>query len=247
VLFHLSIDCYTDDMQIIGHRGAAGLAPENTLPAIQKALDLKVDWIEFDVHATRDGQLVVIHDKHTHRIADQKLRIKHTDLLTLQQLETDSGVRIPTFAEVVQLAGDRVKINIEIKSHGCAEEVVATIKRLINADYSYDHFLVSSFKPLLLHEIRRRDKNIPLGLLHGVLPLGFLAATKDLHIKAAGFSMYHITPQIVRMAKKRGLFVYVYTVNSVSTAERLESWGVDGIVTNHPERMITAFREPPKL
>lgn len=225
-------------LQIIGHRGAAGLIAENTLPSIQKALDLGVDWIEFDVHSTKDGRLVVIHNKHTRRIADEKLKVKHTDLLTLQQLETDSGIRIPTFAEVVQLVGDRAKINVEIKSIGCAQEIAATIKRLVNADYTYDHFLVSSFSPTILAEVHAVNKRVPIGLLHWRLPFGFMGVYKKLKLSAVGFSQFHITPQIIKAAKKRKLFTYIYTVNIARNAERFEKWGADAIVTDHPERMV---------
>lgn len=230
-------------MQIIGHRGAAGLVAENTLPSIQKALDIGVDWIEFDVHRTRDGKLIVIHDSFTRRIASEWMRVKNQDLLTLQQLETKSGHRIPTFVEVVQLIGQRARINVEIKSKGSADEVTKTIKKLVNADYPYEHFLVSSFSPKILAEVREKNKFIKLGLLHWRLPFGFTTVSKDLNISAAGFSQFHVTPQVLSMAKRRGLMSYVYTVNSERNARRLEKWGADAIVTNRPDRMAELFHK----
>jgi glycerophosphoryl diester phosphodiesterase len=234
-------------MQIMGHRGAAGLVAENTLPSIQKALDIGVDWVEFDVHRTRDGKLVVIHDSFTRRIAHEWMRVKNQDLLTLQQLETKSGHRIPTFTEVVQLIGDRAKINVEVKSKGCADEIADTIKKLTKADYLYDHFLVSSFSPKLLAEVREKNKNIKLSLLHRLLPFGFTSVHKDLHLSAAGFSQFHITPQVLQMAKRRGLMTYVYTVNSQRNASRFASWGVDALITNRPDRMVELFHDKSSL
>lgn len=231
-------------MQIIGHRGAAGLVAENTLPSIQKALDIGVDWIEFDVHRTRDGKLIVIHDSFTRRIASEWMRVKNQDLFTLQQLETKSGHRIPTFAEVVQLVGERARINVEVKSKGGAEEIAKTIKKLVKADYPYDHFLVSSFSPKILAEVREQNKFIELSLLHWRLPFGF-TAVRDLRLSAAGFSQFHVTPQILSMAKKRGLWSYVYTVNSHRNAARFEKWGADALVTDRPDRMVELFRANP--
>lgn len=230
-------------MQIIGHRGAAGLVAENTLPSIQKALDIGVDWIEFDVHRTRDGKVIVIHDAFTRRIAREWMLIKNQDLFTLQQLETKSGHRIPTFAEVVQLVGDRAKINVEVKSKGCAEEIAKTIKKLVRADYTYAHFLVSSFSPKILGEVREANKYINLGLLHWRLPFGFTTVSKDLRLSAAGFSQFHVTPQLLQMVQRRGLMSYIYTVNSPRNAQRFEKWGADAIVTNRPDRMVELFHK----
>src|SRR6266496_1470994 len=110
--FHI----YLCKMQIIGHRGAAGLAPENTLLAIQKALDAGADWIEFDVHLTRDGHLVVIHDPNILRVSGHYATIKRSDLESIRQIPLRAGQIVPTFAEVVQLIGNRARINVEVKS-----------------------------------------------------------------------------------------------------------------------------------
>lgn len=229
-----------DIMQIMGHRGAAGTAPENTLEGIQKALDIGVDWVEFDVRATVDGRLVVIHSPSTRKIAEQRLRVKKSTLSHLQRVHTRSRAIIPTLPEVVQLISNRAKINIELKSSGCAKEVVKAIKRLRNAGYTYDHFLVSSFRVKLLLEIQELDPKIPLGLLHYSVPLRFIAYKKrGLKLKAVGFNHNFVTARFIKLAKAMGLFVYIYTVNSKSAVKKYEEWGADAIVTDHPEYYIT--------
>lgn len=235
-------------MQIMGHRGAAGIAPENTLEGIQKALDIGVQWVEFDVRATSEGRLVVIHDPSTRRIASESVRVKKSTLSALQRLPTKSRAIIPTLPEVVQLISDRAKINFEIKSPNCAEDVARTIKKLINAGYEYDHFLVSSFRIKLLTEIQALDPKIPLSLLAYSVPLRFMAAKQlGLKLKAVGFNHYFVTQQFVKMAKAKRLFVYIYTVNDPKLIEKYESWGVDAIVTDHPERFITGKQRTPSL
>ena len=235
-------------MQIMGHRGAAGIAPENTLEGIQKALDIGVHWVEFDVRATADGRLVVIHNPSTRKIADESMRIHKSTLSTLQRLPTRSRSIIPTVPEVVQLISDRAKINFEIKSPNCAPEVASTIKKLVNAGYEYNHFLVSSFRIKLLQEIQALDPKIPLSLLAYSVPLRFMAAKQiGLKLKAVGFNHYFVTQQFVKAAKSKRLFVYIYTVNDPKLIEKYESWGVDAVVTDHPERFITGRQRTPSL
>lgn len=224
----------------MGHRGAAGLAPENTLESIQKALDIGVDWVEFDVHCTADGRLVVIHDSHTVRIARGRARlVRRSTLETLQKLPTRSHLIIPTLAEVVQLISNRAKINMEIKSSGCAEQVASTIKKLVNAGYDYSHFLVSSFRIKILLEIQAINPRIPLSLLHYTVPIRFIAyKERGLKLKAVGFNQTFASARFVALARSMGLYVYIFTVNDPKKLSHYQEWGVNALVSDHPERFI---------
>lgn len=226
-------------MQIIGHRGAKGLAPENTLVGVKCALQLGVDWIEFDVHSTKNGQAVVIHDNHTGRIASQRLRVSRTTSAKLTTLKTTSGQSIPTLSEFMYAIGNQSKILVELKSRSCAKQVNEIIVEMVKAGYKYDHFMVSSFNPYLLYELHRLNKNIPLAMLESYVSLGLLSALlyKTLPLAGVGLDHHGISKLAVRLAKKHGLFIYAYTVNSQEEAQRLENIGIDAIVTDYPDRM----------
>ncbi|MGH7196591.1 MAG: glycerophosphodiester phosphodiesterase [Candidatus Saccharimonadales bacterium] len=220
-------------MQIIGHRGAAGLAPENTLASIHAALEAGVDWIEFDVHATKDGHVVLVHDPHTLRVGPHLRFISRTTRAQLQSLKTYSKQPIMTLEDAMDAVIDKAKINIEIKSRSCAEKVVKNIGRLVKKGYSYDRFFISSFQPAILRRVQQLNPNIPLALLHASMPLRFMVE-RDLNLSAVGFYHRLLSPALVKRARKRGLLVYAYTVNSKSRAATLARWGVQAIVTNYP-------------
>jgi glycerophosphoryl diester phosphodiesterase len=222
-------------MQIMGHRGAAGLAPENTIVSIAEALAAKVDWIEFDVRRTQDGHIVLVHDSHTGRVAHKKLVIRKAAMAELQDLQMKKGFSIPTLEEAVELIGKKAKINIEIKSPDCVTQVIELIQKYIKKGFPHSHFLVSSFSPAVLRAAYKLDKKIPYSLLQ-IWPLRF-RWLNSVKLSAVGF--YHIsalTPFIVKLAKKRGLYTYAYTVNSFEEAKQLKRLGLEGIVTNFPDR-----------
>lgn len=159
--------------QIFAHRGASAVAPENTLPAFEKALELGADGIELDVQATADGALVVLHDYSLERSTTGAGLLRHR---TLEQLAgIDAGIRfgssfsgtpIPTLEQVFDLVEGRCIVNIEIKNMdwggGSEEEPLA---RLIQRRGLHDQVIVSSFNPFALRKMRQLDHSIPLGML----------------------------------------------------------------------------------
>ncbi|HSW81780.1 MAG TPA: glycerophosphodiester phosphodiesterase [Candidatus Saccharimonas sp.] len=224
-------------MIIIGHRGAAGLAPENTLASFEAALQIGVDWIEFDVRTTRDGHVVLSHDSHTLRTGLRPHIISRTTFEKLQQVKLRGGNTIPTVAQAFKTIGDKAKINVEIKTHGCAQAVVKQIADAIANGRKYDDFMVSSFKVSVLREVHHLDGKIPLALLHAINPYKFLHL-RGLRVQAVGFSYKYLPARAVHQAELRELFVYVYTVNNPATAARLaEDRNVKAVVTNRPDRM----------
>lgn len=221
-------------MEIIGHRGAKGLAPENTRDSIRAAIKAGVDWIEFDVHATADGRVVVIHDPHTARISFKPKLISKTKYSELKKLKTHSKLPILTIAEAFNHIGTQAQINVEIKSNGCAQAVVQNIERMVKSNADYEKYIVTSFKADYLRQVHKLNNKIQLGLLHSIDPYKFLRL-HGLRIQAVGFD-YRIMPaKAIHQAKLRELYVYAYTVNKLSTARKLLAKGVDGIVTNRPD------------
>jgi len=224
-------------MIIIGHRGAAGLAPENTLASFKAALQAGVDWIEFDVRATRDGRVVLSHDPHTLRTGLRLHIISRSDFATLQQVKLKNGNTIPTLAQAFATIGTKANINVEIKSNGCSEAVVQQIQKAIADGARYDNFMVSSFKASILREVHHLDPKISLALLHAINPYKFLHL-RGLRVQAVGFSHKRLPAKAVHQAELRDLLVYTYTINDPKIAERLaEDRNVKAIVTNRPDRM----------
>ncbi len=221
-------------MEIIGHRGAKGLAPENTIKGIKHALLRGVDWIEFDVRVTKDGYLVVLHDRTLLRITKDHRRTKDIKLVELRGIATRSGEKIPTFAEVMQAIGQRAKINIELKSRGAAKEVVTEIKQQVHAGRPYSDFMVSSFRPWLLKEIQKKDPAIPLLLLQGMWPFLFMLLPQ-LRLTGVGFWRFAAPRLAITLAKKRNLWTIVSTVNSQREARLFAEKGINAIVTDVPQ------------
>lgn len=224
-------------MNIIGHRGARGLAPENTLAGFRAGIKAGADWIEFDVRATKDGRVVVVHDSSTLRMSNRMKRIKSTDYKTLRDLKIFDNYTIPTLAEAMNAIEGHAKINIEIKSAGCAEAVVNNILRHIKKGANYNDFLVSSFKAKYLKEVHWLNSRIPLGLLHSALHPSKFLNLRGLRVQAVGFNKRRISNRIIHQAKLRGLDIYAYTVNSPKTAAKLLARGVNGLVTDRPDVM----------
>lgn len=223
-------------MQIIGHRGAAGLAPENTRASFKAAINAGVDWIEFDVRSTKDGRVVLSHDPHMLRTGKRPKLISRTDYATLRDIKLKGGNTIHTIAEAFNAIDGQAKINVEIKSRGCAEAVVQNIERQIKNGASYTDFMVSSFKVAHLRDVHRMNSKIPLALLHLSRPFKFLRL-RGLRVQAVGFHHRRLPVKAIHQAELRELFVYAYTINSVKGAKRLQERGVQGIVTNRPDKL----------
>lgn len=235
--------------QIFAHRGAKTVAPENTLPAFQKALDMHVDGIELDVQCSADGRLVVIHDFDLARTTNGTGQAADHTYQALAKLDAGShfsqqfaGTPLPTLDEVFDLVGDRCLVNVEIKTrewNGGRE--VEPLVRLIQQGRRYEQVIVSSFNPAALIAMRWHDPRISLGLLYAAeLPiflrrawLGPLIAPEALHPHHA-----MVDAPYMRWARSHGHYVNTWTVNDVDEARRLADLGVDVIISDVPDRLI---------
>ncbi len=239
--------------QIFAHRGAKAVAPENTLPAFQKALDMGVDGIELDVQASADGQLVVIHDFTVDHTTNGRGKVAEMTFADLAKLDAGShfgpefaGTPIPTLDDVFDLVGDRCQVNIEIKSQAWdGGREVEMVVNLIRRRALHDSVIVSSFNPISLLAMRWHDPKIALGLLYfQEMPvflrrawMGPLIAPEALH---PHFSL--IDAEYVRAAHGAGQFVNTWTVNSIDEARRLADLDVDVIMSDVPDQLMQALR-----
>ena len=225
----------------IAHRGASGrgLAPENTLAAFEKALDIGIDMLEIDVRVTGDGQLIVLHDPSLDRTTDREGIVREMVLEEIRQADAGDGERVPVLREVFDLARHRAPILLEIKSDFIAELVVQAIAE---AEFS-EQVVVQSFNPQTVERVKRLAPHLPASLLIGELPTTpsrFRArrlVSQALEIGANTLSIWHatLTPPLIEEMRKRGIAVWAWTVDEEITMRDLAMMGVQGLVTNHPE------------
>lgn len=220
-------------MLVIGHRGAAALAPENTLEAFRVGLENDVDMLEFDVRLTADGVPVVIHDSDTLRTHKKQLTISRTTFESLKRKNLAPAV--PSLESVFDEFFGSVLLNIELKAKGSGAAVVELLKRkYIKKASDWDNVIFSSFKTRELGGVRELSKQANLALLHLANPFSFVVHQRKLRLAAVGFHRLHVNALSLEIAKQLGLFTYAYTVNRPKAAEKLVQRGIDGIVTDNP-------------
>lgn len=225
------------DLLCFSHRGAMGHAPENTLSAVRKALELGSDYIEVDVHYV-DGHLVVFHDIRLERTTNGTGYLSEHSFEYLRSLDAGDGEQIPTLEEVCDLIDSRAGLNIELKGVGTAAPVAELLSELFDQGWDKEKFLVSSFNHPELVEMRRLHKDIKLGaLLHGVFVDGAKFA-EDLHAFSVHPSLDFIDQTLVIDAHSRGLKVFVYGVDHPDDIASMQALGVDGVFTGFPDRVL---------
>lgn len=223
----------------IGHRGARGHAPENTLLSIDTGIRLGADMIEFDVQRCED-ELVVIHDPRLERTTDGAGRVEDSKFDYLRRLDAGQGQQVPTLQEVLDLVGTRVPLNIEIKSAGGTAARVATLLREACADgWTPSQFLVSSFHLPELYEFKQAAPEIPIAALVCGVPLDWAACAMELGAQALNISAEFADARLLQDAHARGLKMYVYTVNHIDDIRRLRDAGFDGVFSDYPDRVLS--------
>ena len=216
----------------IGHRGAKGHKPENTLVSFEKAIDLNVDGVELDVHLSSDGKLIVIHDGTIDRTTNGKGLVNQ---FTASELQKHG---IPTLTEVLDLANRQCFVNIELKGIGTEKPVIELIEHyILYKKWFYNDFLVSSFDWKMLEDVHFLDPRIRIGLL-----------TEDAIEEAVAFAKkikaFSIHPDYVLLSKENvalmqdnGFEVYPWTVNSIEDIQKIKSFNVNGIISDLPDKI----------
>jgi len=242
---------------LIAHRGGAGLAPENTLPAFLDAAHVwAADMIELDVHATADGHCVVIHDPTVDRTTDGTGAVSAKSLDELRELDAGyrftpdgttfpyrgRGVRIPTISEVFEMLPRTMRFTVELKTAAAQAPLLKAIRehdaeqRVIAAG-EHDAFrteLAGYPGPISAS----REQLLPFYYFHRL----HLARWRRIPVDVVQMCEYHcgrriLTPRLIRDLHRHGLHVHVWTVNDPADMERLLDWGVDGILSDFPDRL----------
>lgn len=222
-------------MIVIGHRGAAGLEPENTLRSIARAMELGADWVEIDIRSA-GGNLIVFHDDTLERTTNGRGRVDTCDFAKLRALDAGKGERVPLLGEVLDLIDARIGLNVELKGPGVAPAVIAVLRDYLARQPLWrDRLLLSSFD-MLQTELAAAASDLRLGLLYREPSSVALCRAQRLKAWSIHPALRYVTPELVEAAHARALRVLVYTVNSKSDLRRMLDYGVDGVFTDYPDR-----------
>lgn len=252
---------------VIAHRGASGYAPENTLAAFRAAMALGADMIELDVHPTADRRLAVIHDESIDRTCDGRGFVREMRLAEIQTFDAGlwwgpgfAGERVPSLDEVLLLTRGRVRVNVEVKaphgggrSDGVEALVVEPLLDALDATGTRGEVVVSSFDPVVLRAVRAAAPDVALGVLveariesaAGFRPdrlAPHLAVAAELRAYSLHAYWRFAGRRVVRAAHDAGLRVFPWTVNREADLRRVVALGVDGVITDHPDRLARVVK-----
>jgi glycerophosphoryl diester phosphodiesterase len=225
-------------MIAVGHRGAAALEPENTLRGFRRALELGVDFVECDVHRTRDGRLAVIHDETVDRTTNGSGPVASFTLEELQRLDAGAGERIPSLAEVLATVRGRCRILIELK--GPDTEALA-IEAVQDARMSAD-VIFTSFHLDRIRRIREIDPSLTTGAIFSQPPPDACAQATAAGATTMGVHYRNLTPILVQEAHDRRLVIRAWNPDTEPEIEAMVDLGVDGIGSNRPDLLLAVLR-----
>lgn len=221
---------------IVGHKGAAGYAPQNTLASFRMAINIGCNRAELDVNRTKDGQVVVFHDDEVSKLTNGVGFVSEMTLTALKALDCEQGEKIPTLQEVIDVCKNKINLQIELKSDGTPE----LVNDLILKNDIQKQVVITSFRDYLLKEIKQLNPDLKVGLLFntnevmskiwelaGSIPLDFFAPFSGL-----------VTKEFVDKAHSFGKSVYAYRVNEKELGDKLIEMGVDDIGTDFPKLFI---------
>lgn len=249
-------------VSVVGHRGAAGVAPENTLPSFEHAVDVGVDAVEFDLQCTRDDVLVVMHDSTVDRVTGATGSVEDLTYDQIKQLDAGysfspeglddypyrgEGVRIPRLDEVVEVTGDLPMI-VEAKSHRAGRRLGEWLRETKRGSRARSRMIVGAFTNDMLEPARRQaswscasqDDLQWYVLLHKVGLGQYVAPDRPNALMLP--PRYRqllpvITPSFVKRANRDGFGVYAWTINETDRMRELYEMGVDGILSDYPKRL----------
>ena len=243
--------------ELIGHRGACGHAPENTLASLRMARGLGVDCVEFDVRITSDGIPVLLHDDSLDRTTDAAGLLSDCRLEALTGVDagtwfaaTFRGEKLPTLEEAVHvLVEEELRANVEIKgSPGQEAATAAAAVQVLMRCWPEEMPLplLSSFAPACLASARQVAPKLPRALLFEEVPANWPQQLRALGCEGLHCHHHAASSSLVGAIREAGFACRVYTVNEAERAAELASMGVDAIVTDFPDRLLAAMRACPQ-
>lgn len=230
------------EVTIMAHRGYTSKGPENTIEAIQGAIEAHADFAEIDILETKDGELAVIHDTNLKRLTGRNAEVYDLTMDELRKLEVKQGNftgRISSLAEVMNESRGKIKLNIEVKTHGKEKNLVNTLLQTIHENEFEANCVVQSLDYDIVQRIKAAKPELQVGYI-------MFAGVPDLERIDADFLVmeeYMVNESVVASAKQQHKPLYVWTVNDSESMEYFFSMGVDGIITDYPEDAISLAEE----
>ena len=245
--------------KVVAHRGASGYAPENTLASFERGIAMGADMVELDVHLTSDDSVVVMHDHEVSRTTNGKGDIGAMTFAELRKLDAGSwfseefrGEQVPTLAEVLQLVNGRVKLLIELKwpAKGLYEGLVEKTVKVIRDHHAEAWVILQSFEITYLDEAAKIAPAIEQQQLifgkSGLIPLYFERGPKlgsfvpQQAATSVNIFYLYVNQKLISDMHARGKTVFAFTPNNEKDMHKLLKLGIDGIITNFPDRALKA-------
>ena len=234
--FTIAHTIYEPDTKIIGHRGFLDKGVENTISSLHEAVNVGSDLVEIDVQQTKDGEFVVFHDKTLRRLAGRTENVYNMRLEELMNITVSSEGNTDKIASLDQMLNEskklKVKLLIELKIHGY--ETDDFIKKLVSKLEQYSslesHYIQSNEVSLAI-AIHAYEPRLKVGTVHGVA----IGSLPDYGLDFVAIEQSFVTRSILSQAKKQSLEVFVWTVNTSDSIQKLLIANVDGIITNYPD------------
>ena len=241
-------------MWVVAHRGASGHAPENTMAAFRRAVEMGARFIETDLHLTRDARVVAIHDPTLDRTTNGQGLVDSMSLKEVRTLDAGAwfasasgdpfaGERVPTLSEILQFAKEKdVIFYLEIKSDatwGVEHAVVAALRDTGEAA----RVVILSFDPATLLSVNRLDQTMMTGYLCEIPSNDLVERSVRAGARQLAPRGDLVTPDLVKKAHQAGLQVVTWTINEPDQMRRLIAAGVDGIMSDYPDRLVSVLSE----
>jgi glycerophosphoryl diester phosphodiesterase len=221
----------------IGHRGASGYEPENTLKSFARAIELGADGIELDIQRCASGELVVFHDDKLERLTGAPGLIEETSLTDLRRLRVKGSEPILTLEETLAFINRRITVHIEVKSDAAGEIIGPFMESMVQKGLAYEDFYVISFFHPLLKRIRETHPKIKTGAIIAALPVMLAAFGTDCGATSVNPAVGFLSKDLVADAHRRNLEVYTWTCNHERDIAKARSLGVTGMMGDFPDRL----------
>jgi len=235
-------------VEITGHRGASGLAPENTMASMVKAMELAADFSELDVQETADGILVLMHDDSLQRTTGIEAGVWEKTYDDLQGLDVGfwfsedfKGEPIPTLKSIIEAVRGKMKLNIELKMNGHEKQLTEKVVAMVENEDFFDNCVLTSFDFSAIKKVKQLNSKIKAGYIFSEMPEDEDVFNANVDLLSVNKKI--VTEDLVQKAHANNKEVHVWTVNEPEDMRKLISFGVDNIITNYPNILKQVLTE----
>lgn len=221
-------------MKIIGHRGAKGLAPENTIVGFMKAIEYGVDEIECDVRVTKDGIPVVIHNARLADASGNLMKINKHSYIELKAHKSD----LATLDDTIKAVTRNTRLQIEIKSNQPLKPIIKILKSRLSNGWQPEDFLVSSKQFSLLKNFHDALPQVPIAVIESWSALRATYRARELNTKYLSMNQLWLWRGVIVYLSRHNYLLNAYPLNDVRRAKKWASYGLYGVITDYPDKFI---------